>query len=91
MSVAFDGQSITCDRCGCTTKAWLPVALRPFLTLEDKNSSSVGWLYVTTGNDTSHFCPACGAEYLKTLAESQEEPPPTIRSLTEVAPPDFAP
>jgi hypothetical protein len=86
MSLTLDGQSITCDWCGCTTAARLPVALHAVLTPAEKSATAEGWLCVTTRNDTHHFCPTCGAAYSKTLEECVEDPPPEIRLLADVAP-----
>ena len=89
MNLALDGRSINCDWCGCMTVARLPVALRPVLTPAEQMPTSEGWLYVTTRDETYHFCSTCGAEYLKTLEEGAEEPPPNIRHLADVAPEEY--
>ncbi|MBV9848978.1 MAG: hypothetical protein JO250_04740 [Armatimonadetes bacterium] len=75
MSVAHDGQSVTCDGDGCRAVAALPVALRPVLSRDTAGQATraEGWLFAAGRTGWRHFCPDCARRYLEGVAPLDRE------------------
>jgi hypothetical protein len=64
MSLSLGGQWLTCDGDDCTERTRVPVVLRTTLRDDGGLPMTSGWLYVTRGGVTRHYCPRCRSIYL---------------------------
>ncbi len=81
MSLVGHGREIICDGPGCKRRARPPIGLRKQVhtqTADDRyiyndDRGLAGWLFVTEGNQTSHYCPECGIERLAQIMGEKAE------------------
>ena len=81
MSLIEHGREIVCDGPGCNRRARPPIGLRKQVQAQatddsfycDDDAGLAGWLFVTEGNNTSHYCPECGkAQLARFMGEKTE-------------------
>jgi hypothetical protein len=81
MSLIEDGREIVCDGPGCTRRARPPIGLRKQVQSQapedsyycDEDAGLAGWLFVTEGNQTSHYCPKCARAQLAHIMSDKTE------------------
>ena len=71
MSLSAEGRFIICDGEGCSSRAAVPVDLRPLLGPDRTTAQSNGWLFVARRGKQRHFCPDCLPLYLELEYKSE--------------------